>query len=115
MMDKADISSSSPSDSFRLQQIGEFIKAIRLEQNKTQQEVADAAGLHRTTVSQMENGTGGTLQSLLQILRVLRALYVLDQMKVIEKISPLRIAELEQKQRKRARHSVRENRKQADW
>ena len=58
--------------------IGQYIKDCRLKQNKTQQQVADAAGIGRTTIVLLEKGNGGTLTSLIQVLRVLEQLHILE-------------------------------------
>lgn len=84
--------------------IGQFIQETRLQQNKTQQQVAEAAGINRSTVRQIEKGNGGTLISLLQILRVLDRLPMLSIFETRLKISPLQIAKLEQQKRQRARN-----------
>lgn len=83
-------------------QIGRFIKHTRLSKNKTQGQLATAAGLNRWTISQIENGEPVTLTSLIQLLRVLDVLYVLDHFEVNEVISPLAYAKLKKEQRQRA-------------
>ncbi len=102
MMEKADINWLSMSDVAIMEQIGRFIKDTRIQQNKTQEETAEAAGLHRTTLSQIENGSGGTLLSIIQILRVLGQLHLLQQFQVSQVISPLKLAQLEKEKRQRA-------------
>ena len=92
------------SDSAILVQIGQFVQQSRLRQNKSQQQVADAAGVNRTTLSQVENGKGGTLSSLIQILRVLNQLSFVKAFQVEERPSPMYLATLEMKKRKRARN-----------
>jgi transcriptional regulator with XRE-family HTH domain len=84
--------------------IGQFIQESRLQQNKTQQQIADSAGINRSTVGQIEKGNGGTLLSLLQTLRVLEQLPVLQTFEVEQKVSPLALAKLEQQKRQRARN-----------
>ena len=91
------------SDKALMLMIGKFIQESRLRQNKNQQEVADAAGINRSTLSQIENGRGGTLLTLIQILRVLDQVSFLKVFKVEEKASPLYLAKMEMKKRKRAR------------
>jgi len=56
------------SDPAILEVLGNFIKQTRLQQNKTQQQVAEAAGINRSTMGQVENGGGDTLLSFIQIL-----------------------------------------------
>ncbi len=104
-MEKASIDWYSMSDKGVLNLIGQFIQETRLQQNKTQQQVADSAGINRSTVGQIEKGNGGTLLSLLQILRVLEQLPVLQSFETEQKISPLQLAKLEQQKRQRARNN----------
>ena len=103
MMEKANIKWDELSDGAVLVQIGQFVQQTRLQQNKSQQQVADAAGVNRSTLSQIENGRGGTLLSLIQILRVLNQISFLDVFQVEEKVSPMYLAKLEMKKRRRAR------------
>ena len=104
-MEKDSIDLYSMSDKGVLNLIGQFIQETRLQQNKTQQQVADSAGINRSTVGQIEKGNGGTLLSLLQILRVLEQLPVLQSFQIGQKISPLQLAKLEQQKRQRARNN----------
>lgn len=104
-MEKASIDWYSMSDKGVLNLIGQFIQETRLQQNKTQQQVADSAGINRSTVGQIEKGNGGTLLSFLQILRVLEQLPVLQSFEIEQKISPLQLAKMEQQKRQRARNS----------
>jgi len=84
--------------------IGTFIQETRLSQNKTQQQTADAAGIDRTTLVQIENGRGGTLISLIPVLRVLQQLHIFKTFEIQHQVSPLILAKLEQDKRKRARN-----------
>jgi transcriptional regulator with XRE-family HTH domain len=104
MMEKASNNWSELSDNTVMEVIGQFIRETRVQQNKNQQQVADAAGINRSTLSQIENGGGGTMLSMLQILRVLDQLRFLDYFQVQAKVSPIQLAKLEQKKRKRARN-----------
>ena len=70
-MEKVNNIWSESSDSALQAMLGQFIQQSRIRQNKSQQQVASAAGINRSTLSQIENGRGGTLLSLIQILRVL--------------------------------------------
>jgi transcriptional regulator with XRE-family HTH domain len=92
------------SDRALLALIGKFIQTTRIQQNKTQRQTADAAGINRSTVVQIENGHGGTMLSLIQILRVLQQLHILKEFETEETVSPLLLAKLEQQKRKRVRN-----------
>jgi transcriptional regulator with XRE-family HTH domain len=48
------------SDQALLELLGKFIQQTRLQQNKTQQRVATTARINRSTLLQIENGSGGT-------------------------------------------------------
>jgi transcriptional regulator with XRE-family HTH domain len=83
--------------------VGAYIRHQRLEQNKTQAQVAEEAGINRWTLSQIENGESITLVTLIRILRVLDLLHLLEVFTIEEKISPIEYARLKEKRRKRAR------------
>ena len=51
--------------------IGQILKARRLELDKTQAEVADAAGVNQVDVHRLETGTGITAGKTLRVARVL--------------------------------------------
>lgn len=97
----------SMSDLALLELIGKFIQQTRLEQNKTQQQVATAAGINRSTIVKIEKGEGGTMISLMQILRALGQLQLLEHFDIKRQISPLQLAKLEQQKRQRA--SIKKN------
>jgi len=103
MTGKANYNWVAMSDSAIISAIGKYIKHLRLEQNKTQAQVAKEAGINRWTLGQIENGESITLTSLIQILRVLDVLYLLNIFTIEEKISPIEYAKLKEKKRKRAR------------
>ena len=67
MVEKTNIKWLELTDNAILQQLGAFIKETRLSQNKTQQELATAAGVNRSTIVQLENGNSATLISFLLI------------------------------------------------
>lgn len=94
---------SSMSDKALSEHIGHFIKAKRLDRNQTQQQLAHAAGISRSTLSLLEKGEVVTLATLLQVLRVLDQLQVLDVFTIHPVVSPIQVAEMEMKLRKRAR------------
>jgi len=103
MMEKTNNIWNESSDIALQAMIGQFIQQSRIRQNKSQQQVANDAGINRSTLSQIENGRGGTLLSLIQILRVLDQLPFLKVFQVEEKASPLYLAKMEMKKRKRTR------------
>jgi len=101
-MEKATKYLYAMSDPAILEILGNFIKQTRLQQNKTQQQVAVMAGINRSTIVQVENGGGGTLLSFIQILRALEQLQVLQNFELKQQISPLQLAKIDHKKRQRA-------------
>jgi DNA-binding XRE family transcriptional regulator len=76
------------SDPAIVSQLGIFLRQIRLQQNLTQEEVAEKAGLSRSAISDIENGK--TVASML------------DNWQVTSQVSPLQMAKLSGKERLRA-------------
>ena len=105
----------SMSDKALAMHIGAFIKHHRMEQNKTQEVLAKAAGISRSTLSLLERGETVTLATVIQVLRVLDKLYVLDVFSVQQDISPLMLARMEKEKRKRASGKGKETRTPNDW
>jgi len=95
----------SMSDDALAKQVGLFVKHHRLEQNKTQEIVAKAAGISRSTLSLLEKGEAVTLPTLIQVLRVLNQLQVMEAFEIQQSISPLALAKAEKEKRKRARNT----------
>jgi len=87
-----------------LKQIGSYIRQMRLQQKRTQAQLADMAGLNRWTISQIENGESITLTSFIQILRALDSLFVLNAYEVPDEISPLEYAKLKKHKKERVRN-----------
>jgi len=89
--------------------IGAYIRHQRLEQNKTQAQVAKESGINRWTLSQIENGGSITLATLIQILRALDLVHLLSIFTIEEIISPIEYARLKEKKKKRARPKIKTN------
>ncbi len=90
------------SDKSLMETIGNFIQSHRLNQNKSQDQVAVAAGISRSTLSLLERGEKVRIDSLIQVLRVLNLLYIMNVFKIHDQISPIEYAKLKKKQRKQA-------------
>ena len=105
------------SDPALLELLGKFIQQTRLQQNKTQQQVATAAGINRSTLVQIENGGGGTLLSLIQVLRAIEQLQLFEHFEIKQQFSPLQLAKLEQKKRQRAsvKKETKTKKPKSDW
>lgn len=102
MNDKSYHNWTSMSDKALAEHIGRFVREKRMELNKTQDALSHAAGISRSTLSLLEKGETVTLATLLQVLRVLDQLHILDVFTVQPTVSPIQLAKMELKKRKRA-------------
>lgn len=89
------------SDSVIAQQLGARLKAIRLQRNVTQRELADAATLSLNTIKALEDGRG-KLATLIAVLRELGSLEQLDSLLPAVLVSPLQLARMHGRERQRA-------------
>lgn len=96
----------SLSDKGILRELGMRIKRRRLNRNIPQQELADMSGLGRTTISDLEQGKPFGMLTLIKILRALEGLEELDSFLPDPGISPLQLAKMKGKKRRRARKST---------
>lgn len=104
------------SDPALLGTLGTFIQQTRLQQNKTQQQIATAAGINRSTIVQIEHGGGGTILSFLQIMRALGQLQMFQHFEIkAAQLSPLQLAKMDQKKRQRARRTKEIEKPTLDW
>ena len=117
MMDINNANWTAMSDSAIAKSIGVFVKHHRLQQNKTQKDVADAAGINRSTLTSFEKGDTVTVATLIQVLRVLDLLYIMSVFHVEDEISPIEYAKLQKNKRKRARskNDNKTNTSESEW
>lgn len=115
MTDKSYTNWPSMSDDALAMHIGTFVKHHRLEQNKTQEVLANAAGISRSTLSLLERGETVTLATLIQVLRVLDQLNVMESFVIEKTVSPLALAKIEQDKRQRARGKKENDSGKSDW
>jgi transcriptional regulator with XRE-family HTH domain len=115
MTDKSYYNWRSMSDKALEEHIGRFVKEKRMELNITQNALAQAAGISRSTLSLLERGETVTLATLLQVLRVLDQLHILDVFSVQPTISPIQLAKMELKKRKRARGTPSASSEKSTW
>lgn len=92
-------------DNALLSQIGNFVKEMRVSQNKTQQQIADASGINRSTYTHIENGKGSSMLHFVKVLRALNALHLLNNFEWQTPISPIALAKAQQNKRQRASKS----------
>ena len=86
------------------QELGQRIEQMRLEQNITQQQLADEIGLTRLSYQRLVNGLG-KFENIIAILRVLGKLELAENFIPETTFSPMAQLELEGKKRQRARAS----------
>ena len=104
------------SDRAILKEIGRRLRRKRLEKNLSQQKLADLAGINRSTVSDMEQGSPFGVLTLVEILRALDALDGLDSFLPDPGISPLQLAKMKGKERRRASRQVTKKKEEkSDW
>ena len=104
------------SDRAILREIGRRLKRKRLDRNLSQQRLADKAGINRTTVQKIEKGTPSSILTIIGILRALEALDELNSFLPDPGLSPLQLAKMKGKERRRASRQIKENKKgESDW
>ncbi|MFT5315281.1 MAG: putative transcriptional regulator [Candidatus Krumholzibacteriia bacterium] len=90
------------SDKAILAQMGQRLKQARLRRNISQKELADRAGLNRTTIGDLERGASASTLTLVQVLRALELLEELADFLPEPGPSPLELAKRQGKKRQRA-------------
>ena len=90
------------SDNAIIREMAAFVKQCRLKKNYTQTGLSEKAGISRSTLSDFEHGNPVSLTSFIQLLRALNQLELLNDFTERTVISPLQMAKLEAKKRKRA-------------
>lgn len=105
----------SLSDTTLLKMIGMFIQHHRLRQNKSQDDVASAANMSRSTISLLERGEKVNLNSVIQVLRILNLLYIMDVFKISNQISPIEYAKLQKNKRRRASSKNDNQNEASEW
>jgi transcriptional regulator with XRE-family HTH domain len=103
MNDISYINCTLMSDTVLMESLGTFIQHHRLKQNRTQDEVAAAASMSRSTLSLLERGEGVTLATFIQVLRVLNLLEVMTAFQLIDQSIPIESPKAVRKKRLRSR------------
>jgi transcriptional regulator with XRE-family HTH domain len=108
----------SASDTALIKSLGAFVKHHRVQQNKSQAQLAREAGIVRSTLSLFENGENTSLLVFIQLLRALKLLNMLKHFEIKQELSPLQLAKLEHSQKRRVRSKKTEGEKpepKSDW
>jgi transcriptional regulator with XRE-family HTH domain len=105
----------SMSDDAILGLLGAQLKQMRLNSNLTQQQLSGMSGLSRSTISEIENKGWGTMTSFVQILRALQKLELFNYFSTEALVSPIQIAKLKGKVRKRASGVVNKSQEESEW
>jgi transcriptional regulator with XRE-family HTH domain len=90
------------SDHALLRTLGQRLRRARLRRNLSQEQLAERAGINRTTVSEYERGASTSTMTLVQVLRALEMLEELDGFLPEPGPSPLDLARRQGRQRQRA-------------
>lgn len=91
------------SDKELIRKWGEKLKALRLEANLSQTELAQKTGMSRSSIAEIEKGRNFSIASLISMLRTLNHLDKLEYFFKKEEyaLTPMEIYALEKKKRKR--------------
>ena len=90
------------SDKAIVNELGNRVKRSRLLKNYSQQELADRAGVGKSTLQKLEYGSSVTTKTFVQVLRALKQLDALDNFIPEPGISPIELQKLDGKKRIRA-------------
>jgi transcriptional regulator with XRE-family HTH domain len=89
-------------DATVVEELGGRLRQVRLEQNLTQQSLAEEAGVSVATIRNLEDGKRTQLVTLIRVLRTLGLLAGLDQLVPERGPSPIEQLKLRGRQRQRA-------------
>jgi len=82
-------------------EVGERIEQLRLEQNLTQQQLADEIGLSRVSYRKLVSGSG-KFENIIAVLRVLNQLDLFQNFMPDNSFSPMQQLKMQGKKRQRA-------------
>lgn len=94
---------TSITDKEIMREICQRLSMYRLQINLTQDEIAVRTGLNQKTISHAESGKDPRLSTIIKILRALGRLEALDAFLPKPGISPLMLAKMAGRERRRAR------------
>jgi transcriptional regulator with XRE-family HTH domain len=103
------------SDKAVLDELGARLARTRLEQNTSQEQLATAAGVSKSTVERIETGREVKLTSLVRVLRALGRLELLDRLLPEPLPSPIERVRIQGKRRQRAAEPRRAEAPERPW
>lgn len=118
MTEKSDIIFSySNSDAVLLRNLGMQLKQMRLNKNLSQKQLSELSGLSRSAISDLENKGTGSMNSFIRTIRALEKLEILNHFISEAAASPIQIAKLHGKTRKRASRTnkTKNNNEESSW
>jgi len=86
--------------------IGEQVRALRIQRNLKQDELAARANVSKSALFQLENGKGSTLRTLVSVLNALGETAWLDNLAPAARVSPIQMLELGTQRRRVRRRSA---------
>lgn len=92
----------SATDKNILNELGKRLKKARINKNITIEDLSLQSGITSRTIQNIESGKSANTKNIIAILRALRLLEHLDNFIPEQKISPVMLAEMKGKVRKRA-------------
>lgn len=107
---------SALSDKAIVKHICSQLRQLRLDQNITQEQLAERSGLGRATISRIEKGQSVSLLTLIQLLRALNKLDLLDAFQqVTPEISPLQLLKQLKKRHRASGKRNTSQQKPSEW
>ncbi len=85
-----------------LRELGERLRRLRLQENRTVSDLAEAAGVGERTIGRAEAGENTSLESLVRILRALGRLDGFEALLPEPLVSPIQLADNRVRERQRA-------------
>jgi len=102
-------------DSTILEELGNRLARIRIQNNLTQADLAQEAGISKPTLERVEAGRDAQVSSLIRILRALDMIDVLDKTIPAAKASPMERLRTKGRERKRVSPSSKKTKESKPW
>ncbi len=98
-----------------LAEIGSRLRRERMNQDLTQDMLADRTGLRQATISRVERGHDFTVETMIEILRALDRLESLDAFLPAPSPSPIELAQRQGHERQRVRRRRSDDSGETEW